>query len=499
MRDASLSRGRIVYQVGADLWLYTIASDASELVPVTLASDFDQLREKWVSKPMEYLTSAHLHPNGESVVLTARGRVFVAPAGDGRFVRASRKPGVRYRDVVFMPDGEQLLGLTDETGELEFASIPANGVGDATPLTDDGTILRFSGHPSPDGDKIAYTDNNRDLWLFDVATKEQTLVSTNREGVADITWSPDGSLVVYTQNAPNSFAQIFLYRVEDGVRVAATSDRVNSRSPSFSADGSFLYFLSDRDLRSTVTSPWGPRQPEPYFDAPIKIYEIALRTGLRSPFKPKDELAPETSPETSDDTSDEDVPVELDGIERRLKELAVASGAYRGLSVSEKTLFWLAREGGREGKWHLKALPITNEKPEPVTVVEDVRTFELSRNGNKLLVRKSDDLYVFDAEPKAVAELKKHQVDLSGFRFSIDVREDWRQLLIDAWRLERDYFYDPGMHGVDWDAALEKYAPLVDRIGRALSSAISSVVSSASYRLSTRACAAAIIVAETTT
>jgi tricorn protease len=118
VKNPDASAGRIVYQLGADVWIYDIAADAAALVPITLASDFDQLREKWVTNPMEYLTSAHLHPQGESVVLTARGRVFVAPAGAGRLVRASRKDGVRFRDVTFMPDGETLVGVSDETGEL---------------------------------------------------------------------------------------------------------------------------------------------------------------------------------------------------------------------------------------------------------------------------------------------------------------------------------------------------------------------------------------------
>jgi len=118
VRDPSLDRGRIVYQVGADLWLYDVASRKEAPIPITLASDFDQLRERWVKNPMQYLTSVHLHPKGESVVLTARGRVFVAPAGQGRLVRASSEGGVRYRDTVFMPDGEKLLSLGDASGEL---------------------------------------------------------------------------------------------------------------------------------------------------------------------------------------------------------------------------------------------------------------------------------------------------------------------------------------------------------------------------------------------
>jgi len=191
VREAALHDGRIVYQSGADLWLYDIGADQTRVLAITLSSDFDQLRERWVKKPMQYLTSAHIHPKGESVVLTARGRVFVAPAKQGRRLRASPKPGVRYRDGGFMPDGENVLVLSDETGEFEFVTLPADGVGDEKALTDDGTILRFQGHPSPDGAWIAYDDKNYDLWLLTVESREQKVISSNREGIGEISWSPD--------------------------------------------------------------------------------------------------------------------------------------------------------------------------------------------------------------------------------------------------------------------------------------------------------------------
>lgn len=147
VKEPATSDGRVAYQLGADIWIYDIASDRTRRVPITLASDLDQLREKWVDDPMQYLTAAHIHPNGESVVLTARGRVFVAPAGEGRLVRASREPGVRYRDVVFSADGESLLGLSDGTGELEWIRLPVDGIGDVEAITSDGTVLRFEGAP----------------------------------------------------------------------------------------------------------------------------------------------------------------------------------------------------------------------------------------------------------------------------------------------------------------------------------------------------------------
>ena len=497
VKKPALDAGRLVYQVGADLWLYDIAKGVETMIPIALPSDFDQLREKWVKKPMDFLTSVHLHPKGESIVLTARGRVFVAPAGSGRLVTASRKSGVRYRDVRFLPDGKNLLALSDVSGELEFASIPANGVGEERPLTADGKVLRFDGQPSPDGKWIVYTDNNNGVWLFNVATKEQTMIAPNREGGADFAWTPDSRWIAWSQQAANSFAQILLYNLAAKQTTPLTSDRVNSTSASFSPDGTWVYFLSDRNLQSVVQAPWGPRAPEPFFDKPMKMYQIALKKGLRSPFKPADELHPDApekaepkpdpssgaakpaaslpsspspSPSPTPFPSPSAIPVveiDLDGIQQRLYEVTPAgSGDFNDLTATAKTLFWVATDPGVDGKRHLMALEIGNKDPRPVKVMEEITSYEVSGDGKKMMVRKREDIYVMDAGTKAppAADLGKSKVDLSGWTFPIDVREDWKQIFVDAWRLERDYFYDPNMHGVDWNAVLKRHLPLVDRI-----------------------------------
>ncbi|MGE0455022.1 MAG: S41 family peptidase [Vicinamibacteria bacterium] len=482
VRFASLSAGRVAYTLGADIRLYEIASNRDALVPVTLASDLDQLREKWVKKPIEYLTSAHLHPKGESVVLTARGRVFVAPAGAGRLAQASRRPGVRYRDVVFMPDGKSLLALSDASGELEFVTLPSNGVGDETALTRDGGLLRFEGVPSPDGRFVAYSDNHNEAWLFEVASKARTRLSTNEEGVADFAWAPDSRYLAFSQQARNSFAQIQLYDVQRKSLVALTSDRANSVSAAFSPDGQWLYFLSDRNLDSAVGAPWGPRQPEPFFAKPMKIYQLALKQGLRSPFKPADELHPDApeKPEGEEKAKAVDgkggtkaaeakpaarpLEIDLEGIQQRLYEVPAPAGDYAKLSVGAKALFWSSTLPASDDKTELMAMEIGNQEPKPAKLVEDVRGYELSRDGRKLLVRRREELLVFDAGVKPPADLTKARVDLSAWSFPLDVREDWRQIFVDAWRLERDYFYDRGMHGLDWNAMRDKYLPLVERV-----------------------------------
>jgi C-terminal processing protease CtpA/Prc/Tol biopolymer transport system component len=184
----SLSEGKIVYQLGADLHLYDTVSNQDTTLDITLTSDFDQTREKWVRKPMEYLTAAHLSPDGDRIVLTARGQVFVAPATQGRFVEATRKKGIRYRGAFFMPDGKTLLALTDESGELEFCKIPANGIGDPERLTNDGKVFRFDGAPSPDGKKLMVR-KGEDFYVIDSSSDAAAKLDDKQVNLKDWTFS----------------------------------------------------------------------------------------------------------------------------------------------------------------------------------------------------------------------------------------------------------------------------------------------------------------------
>jgi tricorn protease len=165
----SLDDGRIVYKLGADLRLLDLRSGDDRALDITLASDLDQRRERWIADPLEWLTAAHLSPGGDRVVLTARGQVFVAPVKQGRFVEATREPGVRYRQARFLGDGRALGVLSDQSGEVELWTLPADGLGAPAQLTRDGRVLRFDVLPSPDGARIAFHDKDQELWIHDVA------------------------------------------------------------------------------------------------------------------------------------------------------------------------------------------------------------------------------------------------------------------------------------------------------------------------------------------
>ncbi|MEO6214211.1 MAG: S41 family peptidase [Vicinamibacterales bacterium] len=485
-QSPSLSNGRVAYQLGADIRLFDTKTNQDRPVAIRLVSDFDQLRERWVRTPLEWVASVHLSPTGDRVVLTARGQVFVAPIRQGRIVEATRDKRVRYREGRFFPDGKSLLALSDASGEVEFWRVPANGTGDGAQLTSDASVLRWDGIPSPDGTRIAHFDKDQQLWIYEVATRQQKQVARSDEGgFIDVQWSPDGKWLAYTSPDTNQMVRLNLYNVERARSTPVTTDRYDSYSPEFSPDGKWLYFLSDRNFVSLVNSPWGARQPEPFFDKQTKIYHVSMRPGERSPFQPDDELSAPAAAVTKPDEKPSDqaekgsaaptppaqgvkpaatIAADLTGIATRLVEVPVAPGNYSDLGTDGKRLYFLASDSGATGRPSLKTLAIDNKSPKPETFSDEVGAYELSQDRKKIMVRKAQDIFVFDVAAKAPTDPSTSKVPLAEWSFRLDPRDEWRQMFTEAWRLERDYFYDRGMHGVDWPAMKAKYMPLVDRV-----------------------------------
>ena len=506
IQNPSLSQGKIAYQLGADIHLYDIASASDRTVPIQVTSDFEHLREHWIKNPIDYTTSISLSPNGDRVVLASRGRVFIAPAKHGRFVDAVGHTPGRYRNARFMPDGKSLLVLSTTSGEVEFWKVPANGVGPSEQLTSDGKILRWSGVPSPDGKWIAHQDKNNELWLLDVAAKTQKKLAMDEYGgnggpaFGNVQWSPDSKWIAFSQTSDNQFSKIMLYSIDSGTTTPITSDRYDNDSASWSADGKWIYFLSDRSLKSVVGSPWGSRQPDPYFDRAVKIYMLPLKKGLISPFEPPDELHPEkveaapspsptptpaagepikdaaAKPGTASGNAKPGEPakppvveIDLDGIAARLQEVPAPPGNYGGLAVAGKRLLWISYDPENPQNRTLMAMTIDNKDEKPEALLEGISDFQVSEDGKKILIHKQKDLFVVDSslpagafkDPKTLAD---NQVQLKDWTFSVIPADEFHEAFQDAWRLHRDYFYDPHMHHIDWKAMRDKYAPLVDRV-----------------------------------
>jgi tricorn protease len=346
------------------------------------------------------------------------------------------------------------------------------------------------GLASPDGTWIASAERDQELWLYHTKTAEKRRVAVSPKrnfDSPDLAWSPDGQWLAFANSAANDYSVIWLYCVASDRAVAITTERTDSGDPAWSPDGKWLYILSARSLQSTVSAPWGLRQPEPFFDRTVKIYQLALSADTRrSPFQPDDELCsakkdaapadkdakPATPPPTAEIENQKskikNTKVDLDGLATRLWEVPVAAGNYSRLHVNDKALFVLDRSRGTaatpETGARLLGIEIKNKDIETSTVSDGVSSFELSADGKKILLRRTNDLHVIDAAARPATALDKSKVNLGALKFSFQPRESWRQMFTDAWRLHRDYFYDPGMHGVDWPANLAKHLPLVDRV-----------------------------------
>src|ERR1700723_647710 len=434
--SASLSEGRVVYACGADLWSLDLKTGREEMIPISTASDFDQLREHWVKAPLNYLSSVHISPDGARAIFTARGEVFTLPAKNGRIIKVAGNPGVRYREALFLPDGKNVIALSTESGETEFWKYPANGAGAAQQWTRNSKVLRWDGVPSPDGRWLAHRDKDQQLWIYDIATRQDKRIAQSRFGdFNNLTWSPDSRWLSFVQPAANQFLQISVFSVESGATQPLTSDRYNSVSPAWSTDGKWLYFLSDRSLKTTVESPWGARQPEPHFDRPVKIYELALTQGLRSPFLPPDELHPDAPAKEEDKSAEaksavkssdanaadskaaakhaptvvsgtrlpKDVKIDFTDLPLRLSEVPVPAGNYDNLQITDKRLCWLDGSDEAPRKLALKCVDIANKGDELEAIAGDIKNYEISLDRIKMLIAKDRAFYIVDSDVKAAA------------------------------------------------------------------------------------------------
>jgi tricorn protease len=472
VREFAVDAGRLVYRMGADLHVVDLATGAERPLDVRLDSDFDHTRERWVDDPLSWVTDAHLAPDGSKVVLTARGQAFVAPVGQGRLVTLA-EDGVRYRDAHLLPDGGVAV-LSDASGEVELWRLPGNGVGAPAAWTKGEARLKMATEPSPDGKRVAIVDKDQRLTVVEVATGKVTVVDESPiDRPGEPQWSADSRWLAWVSFAPNSNQVVKLWDHVSGEVLAATTDRYSSFSPTFSHDGRWLYFLSDRHFDSVVDHPWSSVWTEPFWDRPTVVMAVALQPGLRSPFAAQDELHTEPPPGEAEDEKEERrrrrklsagaTEVAAEGLTARLIDVPVPPANAVQLRAGTDRLFWLERDAGG-GAWRLVSAPIDREDVETTVLAEGVTGYELSADRKKVLVVTGDVVAVADASDDGPWDLDDAAVDLSTWRLRVLPREEWRQMFREAWRLERDYFYDRGMHGTDWPALLTRYEPLVDRV-----------------------------------
>jgi tricorn protease len=477
LEDADLYEGKIVCQQGADILLHDIASGKTEKPDIKLVSDFDQRRVQWISDPKSKITSVDLSHKGDQVVITSRGRVFSVPAEGDRWSEVTRKYGIRYKNAAYANAENEIMMLSDESGEFEIWKADNYGFKVPQQVTKGSKNLIENFLPSPDGNYIVYNEKDNRLLLFSISTGTSILVEENNFGFQPpFAWSPDSRWIAYTDFADNQTAFIRIYDVKSGISYNVTTDRQENYMPRFSSDGKWLYFISERTFKTAVGSPWGSRQPEPYYEKTARIYAVALNTSAQFPFREADELtavkadtvkpaAVKTDKKKADKTKAEPVSnvVDINEITKRLYLVPMKATNLTGFDLNDEWIYWTELNPADHTS-DLNALKITNKKDnEVVSIATSINNFSLSGDGKKLLIRDKNGIVVIGADGKK-PEPKKNIVDLAKWAFTIDPAEDWKQMIRDAWRMERDYFYDRDMHGVDWQKIYDVYSPLVNRV-----------------------------------
>ncbi|MGQ3053349.1 MAG: S41 family peptidase [Roseateles sp.] len=506
IRHAAADGSRVVYALGADLYVIDLAQrDAARKLDIALGGDFDQLRERWIKKPQDFLTDTAFAPNGERVLLAARGHLATQGAQQLRRAELPQPADGRCRKGEFSADNKQVFAFCDFSGEMEVWRFAANGTGQPERITHgapNATVTqRRELLPSPDGRWLAHSDKEGRIWLTDLKAPTPANTREIARGVLAEPrlhgWSPDSQALAWTVplRHPDRH-QLQLYNIAHGSVHTLTTDRYDSGSAAFSPDGQWLYFASSRNFATTGNpSPWGDRNTGPFFGFRSKLYALALQPGLRSPFAPKDELESASEKKADEqraedkkatdkhpterkpdkDKSEDKKPepkakptIQFEGLAARLHELPVPAGNYRALRVDGKRLWFLDQDLDR--KTQLKSIAIDNQGGPPDILASDVRDYELSADCKKLMVVRNQaagaapEVLIVEAAPKLPADLSKLQVRWTDWQIATQPRAEWKQMFADAWRMHRDHFYDSAMHGVDWQAVRAKYEPLVARL-----------------------------------
>jgi tricorn protease len=470
VRDASLYGDRIVFQHGADIKSFNITNDRVSDINISLRSDFVDLRQRYINKPLTYFEDASIANGGEKAVVVARGKMAVANNQSTRLVTIASDPTSRNRDAVLSHDGKSVYAISDASGDYEIWRFDANGNNTAEQLTTGGDVIKTSLFLSPDGNTLAYTEKSGELWFLNVQNgKSELIYGEPNNGISNLTFSSDSRYLAFQLTGfKEERARIFLMDTKTNQSSLLTGHKYSSYSPSFSTDSQWLYFLSDRAYRPNPASPWGDRNMGPAFDKRTEVYAIALTPDAEFPYAPPTELSLKDDDEASDKKDDEDEPEEnkesvevaFTGIQDRLWKVSIPADNYSQLVATKKALVLRQEQ-------NLKSVLFEHDaKLKDMT--EGVRYIQASADGEHLMVIKGtgDKTQIFSipANDSYPSEIKDYQIDLSAWRLAIKPQEEWQQLFKDAWLMHRDSLYDANMRGLDWQKTKEKYLPLLARM-----------------------------------
>jgi tricorn protease len=451
----------IVFENGGYIYRFDLKTRKAEKVPVRILDDRLGARGALIDVSHN-VAQYEISHDGKRALFAARGDVFTVPAKDGITRNLTHTPGVHERNAQFSPDGKKVAFVSDATGEDEIHVGPVDGSEPAKPVTSGADTYKYEIAWSPDSKKILWSDKKLRLQFVDVETKKVTLVNQAKAWeIRDFTWSPDSKWVAYARQETDVLSKVYLYSIEGDKTYPVTDGWYEANSPAFSADGKYLFFVSARDFNPV----YGQTEFNHTYRDMSRIYLVTLAKATPNPLRPKLDDEPDEKPDPKPkekDKADAGVPqvkVDVDGLGGRIVVLPVQPANYRHLTSAGNALYYL-RSGSRDTGPQLEVFDFGSRKE---TGLGPVSGYEISADGKKMLVSKDGKYGIIDL-PKSGPVNITEPLNLSGLEVQLDRRAEWRQMYHECWRQMRDFFYDPGMHGVDWKAIRDKYEPLLEHV-----------------------------------
>jgi tricorn protease len=471
----AIGPSEIVFEAGGKLYLLDLENENQTQVDINLVTDQITLKphKENVSKLVQ---NAEISPQGKRALFEARGEVFSVPAEHGVIRNLTASPGVAERFPAWSPDGEHIAYWSDRSGEYELTVCSAKDGSQEQKLSSYGPGYRYQIYWSPDSQKIAFVDKSMSIHIYDLETQKTVKADQGLwmyEG--DLRnfkpgWSPDSRWLAYSRGEANRLNNLYLFDTKENKRYQVTSSFYNDSQPVFDPGGKYLYFFSNR----TFSPIYGDTDNSFLYANTTNIVAVSLKPDIPSLLAPRndeEEAKKEEAAEKEKDQKEEAdkekkpekeevkaVDITIQDFEKRLVVLPPKPGNYNNLQAAEGKILYqrFPRTGSGE-----EANPLvyydTKEREEK-TILGDVDGYRLSADGKKVLVWKRQSASIVDVAPNQKMEKPLRTDELE---MMVDPRAEWRQIFTDAWRLCRDFFYDQGMHGVDWEAMRKQYGTLL--------------------------------------
>ncbi|MHC1705866.1 MAG: PDZ domain-containing protein [Tenuifilaceae bacterium] len=465
----------IIFEQAGYLHTLALGSKKSQKLTVGIATDLLELRPRFVSGD-KYIRSVDISPTGVRAVFDIRGEIITVPAEKGDSRNITQTNGIHEKYPSWSPDGKSIAYFSDATGNYELHVKSQDGKGDVKSFKLNGTGFYAYTKWSPDSKKISFVDNGRNLYIIDVATSSISKIDSDELYAPGVfrdlfgAWSFDSKWITYTKVTETNFKRVYLFSVDQNKSFALTDGLSDASEPVFDPSGKYLYFFASTDAGPVVN--WFD-QSNADMRMTNSIYLVTLQKETISPFAKEsdEEIAKKESTET-DKSADKDkkdkkdtstpekkvetLKIDFDDIQNRIVNIPVKAGNYSNLGIGkEGELLYIERPYTR-GSGMLHKYDLKKRKDSDVMEMDG---FVVSADGKKMLYFKNNTYGIAATGEKA--EAGKGILNISEVKIKIDPLAEWPQIFDEAWRINRDYFYDPGMHGADWNAMKAKYAPFL--------------------------------------